>query len=81
MNEEPLHLIPEVMRPDILQRYGLHIEGSLCPHCQAMLTDEYKGMAEVMPVRRFTFSENERRGIGTFTPSDPKSQDISELII
>ena len=25
------------------------------------------------------FSEKERVGIGTFTPSDPKSQDITEL--
>src|SRR5574340_397134 len=26
------------------------------------------------------FSEKHRTGIGTFTPSDPKSQDISELV-
>jgi serine protein kinase len=30
-------------------------------------------------VVRIAFSEKDRRGIGTFTPSDPKSQDISEL--
>ena len=29
-----------------------------------------------MPVRRLFFSEKERCGIGTFVPSDPKSQDI-----
>ena len=33
-----------------------------------------------MPVERVAFSEKGRRGIGTFTPSDPKSQDISELV-
>ena len=33
-----------------------------------------------MPVRRIFFSEKERCGIGTFVPSDPKSQDISELV-
>jgi serine protein kinase len=32
-----------------------------------------------MPVRRITFSEKHRIGIGTFQPSDPKSQDITEL--
>src|ERR671937_1934259 len=32
-----------------------------------------------MPVKRIVFSEKKRLGIGTFTPSDPKSQDISEL--
>ena len=34
---------------------------------------------ERVPVRRIVFSEKKRIGIGTFTPSDPKSQDISEL--
>ena len=33
-----------------------------------------------MPVKRLFFSEKERCGIGTFVPSDPKSQDISELV-
>ena len=33
-----------------------------------------------MPIERIAFSEKDRRGIGTFTPTDPKSQDISELI-
>ncbi len=33
-----------------------------------------------MPINRITFSEKYRVGIGTFTPSDPKSQDISELV-
>src|SRR5260370_5197290 len=35
---------------------------------------------ESVPVRRMAFSEKHRQGIGTFTPSDPKSQDISELV-
>ncbi len=33
-----------------------------------------------MPVTQFKHSEQRRTGIGTFTPSDPKSQDITELI-
>ena len=33
-----------------------------------------------VPVKRIFFSEKERLGIGTFVPSDPKSQDISELV-
>ena len=32
-----------------------------------------------MKVHRVAFSEKERVGIGTFSPSDPKSQDITEL--
>ena len=31
-------------------------------------------------MRASAFSEKNRIGIGTFTPSDPKSQDISELV-
>ena len=37
------------------------------------------GRIEDVPVERIVFSEKNRVGIGTFTPSDPKSQDISEL--
>jgi serine protein kinase len=34
---------------------------------------------EEVPVERVLFSEEKRIGIGTFAPSDPKSQDIAEL--
>ena len=79
MHEEPLHLIPETIRPDIQREYGIYIEGDLCPHCRVMLKEEYGGMAEMVKVQRIAFSEKNRVGIGTFSPSDPKSQDISEL--
>jgi serine protein kinase len=35
---------------------------------------------EEMPVVQFHLSERSRVGVGTFQPSDPKNQDISELI-
>jgi serine protein kinase len=79
MHEEPLHLIPDTIRADIQREYGIYIEGDLCPHCRMMLRDEYGGMAEQVKVQRIAFSEKNRVGIGTFSPSDPKSQDISEL--
>src|SRR5215217_7734925 len=79
MNEEPLHLIPDQLRPDIEREYGLYIEGDLCPHCRVTLRDRYEGRMEDVPVERIAFSEKNRTGIGTFSPSDPKSQDISEL--
>jgi serine protein kinase len=79
MHEEPLHLIPESLRPDIQRDYGIYIEGDLCPHCQMMLREQYGGRAEEMLIERIAFSEKNRTGIGTFSPSDPKSQDISEL--
>ena len=37
------------------------------------------GRSEDVLVERVVFSEKRRLGIGTFSPSDPKSQDISEL--
>lgn len=79
MHEEPLHLIPHELREDIRKEYGLYIEGDLCPACRQMLRDQYGGRMEEVPVQRIAFSEKTRVGIGTFTPSDPKSQDISEL--
>lgn len=80
MHEEPLHLIPLELRSEIEQEYGLFIEGELCPKCRWDLQHVYDGRAEDFPVERVAFSEKARRGIGTFTPSDPKSQDISELV-
>jgi serine protein kinase len=80
MHEEPLHLIPNDLRPDVEKEFGLYIEGDLCPHCRYMVDTQYKGHIEDLPVRRLAFSEKYRLGIGTFTPSDPKSQDISELV-
>jgi len=79
MHEEPLHLIPEGLRPEIEKEYSLYIEGDLCPACHQMVQDDYKGRIEDVIVQRVTFSEKNRIGIGTFSPSDPKSQDISEL--
>jgi serine protein kinase len=79
MHEEPLHLIPVELRPEIEKHYGLYIEGELCPQCRYNLQHVYHGRHEDMLVRRIVFSEKDRIGIGTFAPSDPKSQDITEL--
>jgi serine protein kinase len=79
MHEEPLHLVPQELRAEIEKEYSLYIEGDLCPTCRAMLDDRYDGRHEDVVVERIGFSEKNRLGIGTFAPSDPKSQDISEL--
>src|SRR5262249_13570469 len=34
MHEEPLHLIPPELRPEIERHYGIYIEGELCPQCR-----------------------------------------------
>jgi serine protein kinase len=79
MHEEPLHLIPLELRPEIEKHYGLYIEGELCPQCRYNLEHVYHGRHEEVLVERILFSEKDRIGIGTFAPSDPKSQDITEL--
>ncbi len=80
MHEEPLHLIPNDLRADVEKEFGIYIEGDLCPHCRYMVDNQFRGRIEEVPIKRITFSEKYRVGVGTFTPSDPKSQDISELV-
>jgi len=94
MNEEPLRLIPEDIRPKILDEvnrmkksgYKLRIEGPVCPHCRWYYNDfmrKYEGdwtkMIDHVEVRRMVLSEKDRVGIGTFQPKDEKNQDSTEL--
>jgi serine protein kinase len=79
MHEDPLHLIPHHLRDDFTKEYGIRIEGSLSPLNTMRLEQEYGGRIEDVLVERILFSEDKRVGIGTFTPSDPKSQDIADL--
>ena len=84
IHEEPLHVIPEIDRPGWQERLGVKIEGTLCPVCQHRIDANYTkdGIVswEEIPVETVLFSEQRRMGIGTFQPSDPKSQDVTELI-
>lgn len=87
INEEPLHLIPRNQRPKWEEILGVKIEGDLCPMCRFNLleNDRYRDehgnvLWEQFPVVRIRLSERARCGIGTFQPSDPKNQDVAELI-
>ncbi len=82
MHEEPLHLIP----PELRRRHREGIRplhrGRALPECRWQLEHKYGGKHR-SPCRwssGWSFSEKNRLGIGTFTPSDPKTQDISELV-
>lgn len=79
MHEDPLHLIPLELRPEVEKELGIRIEGNLCPVCQMNLKTEYDNNIENVRVTRLEISEDARVGIGTFSPSDPKSQDIADL--
>ncbi|MFC3041103.1 PrkA family serine protein kinase [Virgibacillus xinjiangensis] len=79
MHEDPLHLIPQHLREDFYEEYGIRVEGNLSPLNTMRLEKEYGGRIEDVKVERIFFSEDKRVGIGTFSPSDPKSQDIADL--
>ncbi len=94
MHEEPLHLIPETVRPKVLARLNeglpkedqLEVRGDLCPACRmyfSELLEHYDGswerVTDHVRVRRMILSEKDRVGIGTFQPKDEKNQDSTEL--
>lgn len=79
MHEDPLHLIPQNLREDFYRKYGIRVQGNLSPLNLMRLEEEYGGRIEDVRVERIFFSEDKRTGIGTFSPSDPKSQDIADL--
>ncbi len=79
MHEDPLHLIPNHLRKDFYEEYGIRIEGNLSPLNLMRLETDYNGSIEDVMIERVFLSEDKRVGIGTFSPSDPKSQDIADL--
>ncbi len=94
MHEEPLNLIPEEFRPQIMEEINkgksederVVIQGELCPFCRQTYMDkshEYGGdwtkIIQDVKVKRLILSEKDRIGIGTFQPKDEKNQDSTEL--
>jgi serine protein kinase len=80
MHEDPMHLMPKSMRPMLEEDFNITIDGDLCPHCAATYGDLGTEALKEVPVERFVLSEKDRVGVGVFKPSDPKSQDITELV-
>jgi serine protein kinase len=94
MHEEPLHLVPEEVRPKVLdiinkgkpENKKVVIDGDLCPACRQYyreLNIRYRGdwtkIVSHVRVFRAILSEKDRIGIGTFQPKDEKNQDSTEL--
>jgi serine protein kinase len=80
MQEEPLHLIPERFRNLLNDRYGVYVEGDLCPRCRYMLRTDYEGRISEMPVSRVTFDEKEAVGVGYYVATNPNPTDSSLLV-
>jgi len=94
MNEEPLLLLPEDARNEVIARlqkkvqvpYKLRQDFDLSPvsrYYLDMLLNRYSGDYEAalghVKIRRLLISEKDRVGIGTFMPKDEKNQDSTEL--
>jgi serine protein kinase len=94
MNEEPLLLIPDEMRQQVIDSinkgqegsYRVNIDGELSPPSRFIfkhLMEHYDGdlmkVFKHVRVRRLFLSEADRVGIGTFQPKDEKNQDSTEL--
>ncbi len=94
MHEEPLLLIPEAARKDVLAALNanasedqqIRLYGEISPFCRkiyADLMEQYDGdwrkVIDHVVVRRLILSEKDRVGIGTFQPKDEKNQDSTEL--
>lgn len=94
MHEEPLRLIPQQWREQVIGQLGLsndqfrvRVDGDLDPACRFLfknLMQAYNGdwatmIAKHIRVHRLVMSEQDRIGIGTFQPKDEKNQDSTEL--
>jgi len=79
LHEEPLHAVPEALRPALSAELGVAIEGHLCPRCQARL-DRAGGDLTVFAVEQLTLSEARRVGIATYAAGEEKTQSLSDLV-
>ena len=80
MQEDPLHLIPQQLRPRLLEEHGIYVEGDLCPRCRYRVRTLYEGRISQVPVTRVVFSEQEAVGIGYYLATNPNPTDASLLV-
>src|SRR5919202_5515491 len=52
MHEEPLHLIPQTLRPQAREHTGVPIDGGLCPVCKWRLEHEFGDDFLAFPIER-----------------------------
>lgn len=87
IHEQPFNAIPEEDREFWSGELGIRIEGSLCPVCQYNIENKWNLIDEngniqweEIPVKSVRLSAAKRLGIATFQPSDPRTQDSTELV-
>ena len=80
MHEEPLHLIPVELRPEIAKHYGVYIEGELCPQCRVQPRTPLHGQTRGRSGRADCCSRERTASVsGPSRPPIRRSQDITEL--
>ncbi|HXS08883.1 MAG TPA: serine protein kinase [Candidatus Krumholzibacteria bacterium] len=95
MHEDPLHLVPEMLREEVLASINdqipsgaspVTIRGELCPACRYHFNElmkkhegDWTRVIKHVEVSRLVLCEKDRIGIGTFQPKDEKNQDSTEL--
>jgi len=95
MHEDPLHLVPEMLREEVLASINdqipsgaspVTIRGELCPACRYHFNElmkkhegDWTRVIKHVEVSRLVLCEKDRVGIGTFQPKDEKNQDSTEL--
>ncbi|MDQ0351621.1 serine protein kinase [Alkalibacillus filiformis] len=80
LNENPLLALPDDIKEKLKTKVNLDVKGFLSPLNQHRLIEDYDGNWRQIEVERFYISETDRNGIGTFVPSDPYSQEVTDLI-
>ncbi len=80
LHESPLHLVPHTLRAGFRETYELGIIGQLCPYCRVRLETEFEGDFMRFPVERIFITEAGRVGVGTYSPHDPATADIADLV-
>src|SRR5690625_3351031 len=80
LNEDPLLALPLEERVTLYNETGIRVDGFLSPFNQLKLMNDYDGNWRNIEVERFFINEAKRSGIGTFFPTDPYNQYISDLI-
>lgn len=85
--DDPLKFLPEEERQFFLEKHNIYVEGLPCPQCRKQyrkLEEKHKGdilsIYKELKCKRVVISEQNRLGIGTFSPADKKSQDQAELV-
>ncbi|MDV2582467.1 hypothetical protein [Alkalibacillus haloalkaliphilus] len=80
LNENPLLALPADIKNEMKDKAELKLNGFLSPLNKQRLIEDYNGDWRKVEVERYYISETERIGIGSFVPSDPYTQEVTDLI-